>query len=291
MRPMTRGFLIGGAALLVFYLVIVGVAYLFFDQGIYVGGSAVGVVEVRGMIAESRSVLERLREFRDDSGISAIILRIDSPGGAVGPTQEIYTEVRRTRQFKPVIASLGGTCASGAYYVAAACTRIVANPGTLTGSIGVIMEFFNVEGLFEWVGLRSTVVKSGQFKDMGSYARTMEPKEAKLLQEVVDNVHVQFVQAVSEGRNLPIEQVAEIADGRIFTGEQAQALSLVDDLGNFHDAVDIAAQEAGLSGTPDVVWPKKRKMSYMDLLFDNIETRISQALDASLRETPLLNYR
>lgn len=280
LRPLTKGLIIGGIMLLVFYLFILGTFYVVSDEGISIHGASVGVVEINGAISESKSILENIIEFRDNPKIRAILLRIDSPGGAVGPTQEVYREVLRTIEIKPVVVSMGGTCASGGYYIAAAASRIVANPGTLTGSIGVVMEFLNVEGLFEWVGLKSRVIKSGEYKDIGNYDRKMTPKEEKLLQDVVDNVHEQFVQAISRGRNIPAEEVAMLADGRIFTGEQAKALNLVDELGNFQDAVLVAAQLAGIEGKPEIYWPKKRKSNYLDLFLEEFSTRfVNSVLD------------
>ena len=278
MRPLAKGFIIGGITLVVFYLIILFGFFMLGDGRVSFGGSAVAVVEIRGVVHESRSILEKLIEYRDDSNIRAIIVRIDSPGGSVGPTQEVFTEIRRTLEIKPVVASLGGTCASGGYYIAAACSFIVANPGTLTGSIGVIMEFINVEGLMEWVGLKSTNIKSGEFKDIGNYARRITPKENKLLQDVVDDVHLQFVDAISMGRNLPREKVVEFADGRLFTGSQALQLNLVDELGNFQDAVRVSAQLAGLDKPLEVYWPKQRKLSYLDLFLDELGGRLAQGI-------------
>ena len=292
MRPIAKGFIAGGIALVVFYLIILAGFFLIGEGSLPFGGSVIGVVEIRGLISDARPIIDRLIEFRDTAKIKGVILRIDSQGGSVGPTQEIYTEVRRTIAKKPVVASLGGTCASGGYYIAAACSRIVANPGTLTGSIGVLMEFINVEGLLEWVGLRSMVVKSGEFKDLGSYTRRITPKENKLLQEVVDDVHKQFVEAICVGRNLPEQEVSQFADGRLFTGAQAMQLKLVDELGNFEDAVRITAEMAGLEDTPDVYWPKRRKLNYLELFLDDFSTRLAQGVLSRLIGTEAnLMYR
>ena len=283
-RPITRGFLIGGIMLLAFYFFILAGLFLLDDEGVSVTGASLGVIEVKGAISESRLIVEKLIDFRENSKIKAIIMRIDSPGGSVGPTQEIFTEVRRTINIKPVVASLGGTCASGGYYIAAACSKIIANPGTLTGSIGVIMEFFNVEGLFEWVGLRSQTIKSGEFKDMGHYTKRLSLKETRLLQDVVDDVHRQFVEAITIGRNLTKEEVNAFADGRLFTGAQAMELKLVDGLGNFQDAVQAATDMAGLKSAPEVYWPKKRKMSYFDLFLDELGSRFFEGVLGRISE-------
>lgn len=277
MRPVTKGLIVGGVVLLLFYLIVIAGFFLLNDDGVSVTGSTIAVVEITGAITSSQAVVERLAQYRDNSRIKAIIVRIDSPGGAVGPSQEIFTEIRRTIKEKPVIASMGGTAASGGYYIAAACTQIVANPGTLTGSIGVIMEFVNVEGLFEWVGLKATTIKSGEFKDVGNYARKMTAKETRLLQDVVDDVQRQFVEAVSEGRGLTIEDVETFADGRILTGAQAAKLKLVDRLGNFPDAVELASELADIQGRPEVYWPKK-KAGYLDLFLDDLGTKVVDGL-------------
>jgi len=283
MRPLYKGLILSGVLLLIFYVVIIGVFVLFGDigaNGISLTSSTIGVIEIKGVITESRNIIEKIIEFRESSRISAIILRIDSPGGAVGPSQEIFTEILRTARTtdKPVVASMGTTCASGGYYIAAACTKIVANPGTLTGSIGVIMEFMNVEGLFKWVGLGNTIIKSVPFKDVGSYSRPMTTKEKELLQAVVDDVHSQFIDAIAQGRGLAREQVAQFADGRLFTGAQALEINLVDELGNFEDAVAVTAKLANLGDNINIYWPKSRKTSYLDLFFDDIGSKVSESI-------------
>ena len=278
LRPITKGFLIGGTMLLLFYFFILIGFFVLDGEGLSITGASIGVIEVKGVISESRSIIENLIDFRDNSKVKAIIMRIDSPGGSVGPTQEIFTEVRRTILVKPVVASLGGTCASGGYYIAAACSKIIGNPGTLTGSIGVIMEFLNVEGLFEWIGLRSQTIKSGEFKDMGHYTKRLTLKESRLLQDVVDDVHRQFIEAITVGRKLTREEVDAFADGRVFTGAQAKELKLIDELGNFQDAVQIATNLAGLKSTPEVFWPKKRKIGYLDLFLDELGSKFFEAI-------------
>ena len=195
------------------------------------------------------------------------MLRIDSPGGGVVPSQEIYAEVlkARTEGRVKIVASMGNLAASGGYYIAAATDKIVANPGTLTGSIGVIMELANVQGLLEKVGVQSVVIKSGKHKDLASPFRTMSPEERALLQDVLDDVHDQFIQAVATGRAMKVEQVRDLADGRIFTGRQARAAKLVDELGDLQDAIKLAARMVGIAGEPRVVETRKR-FSLRDLL-------------------------
>jgi protease IV len=233
----------------------------------WLGGEKVAVVRIEGVILDSREAIEELRKFRDNPSIKAIVLRIDSPGGGVVPSQEIYAEVlkARTEGKVKVVASMGNLAASGGYYIAAATDKIVANPGTLTGSIGVIMELANVQGLLEKVGVQSVVIKSGRHKDLASPFRTMSPEERALLQNVLDDVHDQFIQAVATGRAMKVEQVRDLADGRIFTGRQAKAAKLVDELGDLQDAIKLAARMVGIAGEPRVVETRKR-FSLRDLL-------------------------
>ena len=233
----------------------------------WLGGEKVAVVRIEGVILDSREAIEELRKFRDNPSIKAIVLRIDSPGGGVVPSQEIYAEVLkvRTEGKVKIVASMGNLAASGGYYIAAATDKIVANPGTLTGSIGVIMELANVQGLLQKVGVQSVVIKSGKHKDLASPFRTMSPEERALLQSVLDDVHDQFIQAVAAGRAMKVEQVRELADGRIFTGQQARAAKLVDELGDLQDAIKLAARMVGIAGEPRVVETRKR-FSLRDLL-------------------------
>ncbi|MBM2828745.1 MAG: Multidrug transporter [Actinobacteria bacterium] len=213
--------------------------------------------------------------------MKAIILRINSPGGGVGPSQEIYSEVRKLKGKKVVVASMGALAASGGYYIACAADKIFANPGTITGSIGVIMQFVSVKDLIEKIGLKGMVVKSGAFKDIGSPMREMKPEERKLLQEVIENVHLQFVGAVAEGRKMDRKKVMKIADGRIFSGEQAKALGLVDALGNLEDAVEEAGKMAKIEGEPRVVTPPRKKFSILELLKEEAKSIIGEQLTES----------
>ena len=232
----------------------------------------VAVIRVEGVILDAQSTVSDLKRFAENPSIKAIVLRIDSPGGGVVPSQEIYDAVQRVRNKnnKAVIASMGTVAASGGYYIAAATDRIIANPGTLTGSIGVIMETANVEGLLKKIGVEGIVVKSGKFKDIGSPIRKMSQEEQALLQSVMDDVHKQFIDAVAEGRSLEVSTVQALADGRIFTGRQAKEAKLVDELGNLDDAIQLAADLAGIEGEPKVVEPRRR-FSLRDLL----ESRLS----------------
>jgi protease-4 len=230
------------------------------------GGEQVGVVEVQGIIADAKETIRQLRRFRDDENIRAIVLRVDSPGGVVGPSQEIYREVAKTRQVKKVVASMGAVAASGGYYVVASADGIIANPGTITGSIGVIMEYTNVKELFAKIGLAPVVIKSGDLKDAGSPVRDMTPKEEKYLQAFVQELHEQFVAAIAEGRQMEIDAVRQLADGRIYTGADAKSLGLVDRIGNLEDAVQWAGELAGVKGDVTAVYIPTRKTSLLQLL-------------------------
>jgi len=251
-------------------------------------GDKVGVVEITGVIADSKEVIREIKYFVEDGGVKAIVLRVDSPGGGVGASQEIHQEVVKARGVKPVVASFGGVAASGGYYVACGADKIVANPGTITGSIGVVMQFANLEELFKKIGYKGYVIKSGPNKDIGSPFREMTPEERELLQEVIDTVHRQFVRAVAEGRKIPVEQIMPIADGRIFTGEQAQAMGLVDELGNLEDTIQIAATMAGIKGKPSVIYPRRRKPSLFDYLTESVAQRLKEEVQETAR--PGLDY-
>lgn len=220
----------------------------------------VALVRIEGVILDARETVGELKRFGDNASVKAIVLRIDSPGGGVVPSQEIHDAVRRVRSNtnKAVVASMGTVAASGGYYIAVATDRIMANPGTLTGSIGVIMETANLEGLLDKLGVKGVVVKSGKFKDVGSPLRKMTDEELKVLQAVMDDVHDQFIEAVAEGRSMELAETRAIADGRVFTGRQAKELKLVDELGDLDDAIQLAADLAGIEGEPQVVEPRKR---------------------------------
>jgi protease-4 len=232
-------------------------------------GGKVGVVEVRGVISESDDVVEALKEFERAPAVKAVVLRVESPGGGVAPSQEIYDAVRRLRASKPVIASFGGVAASGGYYVASACDAIVANPGSITGSIGVVMQLGNLEGLLDKLGVDAEIVKSGRYKDMGSPVRALAPEERRLFQEMIDSVHTQFIDAVARGRGMDLERVRALADGRIYSGEQAHAAGLVDALGGLEEAVAMAAERGGITGEPRVSHARAAGVPWwFHLLFD-----------------------
>jgi len=232
-------------------------------------GEKVGVVEINGPIVDSRKILRDIRTFRESEAIKAILIRVDSPGGGVGPSQEIYREIQKTTEHKKVIISMGAVAASGGYYVAAGADGIVANPGTITGSIGVILGYTNFEELMQKIGLSAVVIKSGAYKDTGSPTRPMSDDEKELLQEVALQIHGQFVEAIGKGRGLGVKQVEAIADGRIFTGQKALELGLVDRLGNFEDAVAWAGELGGIEGKVETVYPEKEKPSIIDYVLES----------------------
>jgi protease-4 len=253
-HPIARGITILCTIVVLFFIA----AFIFtllteghLAAGLTLGGR-VGVVEVKGVISESEDVVEALKAFERSSAVKAVVVRIESPGGGVAAAQEIYDAILSLRERKPVVGSLGGVAASAGYYIASACQAIVANPGTITGSIGVIMELGNVQGLLKKIGVQAEVLKAGEYKDMGSPVRPLTSSERRLFQEMIDSVHVQFIDAVADGRNMDAERVRALADGRIFSGEQARALGLVDALGGLQDAIAMAAERAGIVGEPHV---------------------------------------
>jgi protease IV len=242
----------------------------------------IGIVNIEGAITDSEPVVTQLVQFRKDKGIKAIVLRIDSPGGAVAPSQEIYWEVKKAAASKTVIASMGKVAASGGYYVACAASKIVANPGTLTGSIGVLMEFLQVEDLLKKIGVGIEVLKTGEFKDIGSPHRKLSEKDRELINSLMSDIQKQFVEAVAQGRNLPIEKVREIADGRILSGAQSKDHGLVDELGNFQDALELAKKMTGVEGEVTLVYPRKKGSR----LWDFVLRDASEALYSFLKKIP-----
>jgi len=249
----------------------------------------IGVLPIDGPISESDTIVAQLVEFRKDRRIKAIVLRVNSPGGGVGPSQEIFREIRKTLEAKKVIASLGSVAASGGYYVAAAANKIVANPGTLSGSIGVIMEFVQVEELLKKIGVSVEVLKTGEFKDIGSFHRKLSERDREMIRTLVFDVQRQFVEAVAQGRGLPVEKVREIADGRILSGAQCKDLGLVDQLGNFEDAVELAKALTGIKGEVTLVHPKKPRGKWWNLLLQDTSQAVTRVIRDVLRVR--LEYR
>lgn len=237
-------------------------------------GSKVALVRVEGVIVDGKEVIEQLEKWSDDSSVKAIVLRIVSPGGVVTPSQEIFNAVKKAKAKKPVVASMGSMAASGGYYIASAANKIMASPGTITGSIGVIIMFSNTEKLMDKIGLNTIVVKSGKFKDTGSPHREFTEADKAIIQGVVDDTYEQFITDVAEGRNMDIEVVRKLADGRIYTGRQAKENNLVDELGYLDDAISMAGKMGGIVGEPDVVEKKEELSIIRRLLGKDFEVHI-----------------
>ena len=250
----------------------------------------IGVVTVEGMIADSIEICEQLDEFGRDDSIVAVVLRVDSPGGGVAASQEIYDAVIELKKTKKVVVSMGSVAASGGLLVACAGDKIVANPGTITGSISAIMQFANFEELLKKIGMKSSVVKSGEYKDIGSPLRDMTPQEKVIIQELVDDIYNQFVDVIVKDRKLPREKVIEIADGRVFSGRKAKELGLVDQLGDLASAAKLAGKLAGKEGKYDLVYPSKKRASFVDYFLEGAASRFSDALQQKMESRSGINY-
>jgi protease-4 len=252
-------------------------------------GDRVAIVEVHGVIENSSDVVRQLRKYAKDSSIPAVVVHIDSPGGGAASSQEIYEEINKLRdEGKKVVASMGSVGASGGYYVACAADTIVVNPATLTGSIGVIFQFPVAEELFKKIGVKFEVVKRGEIKDIGSMGRSMTARERESLQSVVDDTYDQFVDVITESREMEREEVVRIADGSIFTGRQAKDLGLVDELGDLHDAIRIAGEMVGMEEYPKTIKERKKKISWFDVLTQRATDLLE--LDESEKMMPKLQY-
>jgi len=279
-RPIFTVLVILGVVILFLGAALLLVLTLFPSASTFSFGEKVGVVTIEGAISDARAITQQLVEMREDKGVKAVVLRINSPGGSVGPTQEISREIQKTTQHKTVIASLGEVAASGGYYIAAGAEKIVANPGTITGSIGVLMQFVRFQELLEKIGVEMEVVKSGEFKDIGSPHRPLTKREKAMIDELLSDIETQFVHAVSDGRGLSLEAVRRIADGQIFSGTRAKELGLVDRLGNFRDAVDLAKQMAHIKGKVKLVYPKERRTPIWDALLESAIASLAERLEA-----------
>ncbi len=289
---MLTGFLILGAMGLFFWAGITFfVASLARQNGadfFHTDSVTIAVVPLKGVLTDAEEILAQLDRFSRNDAVKALVVRIDSPGGAVGAAQEIYREIDRVKKVKPVVASMGSVAASGGYYAAIGAEKILASPGTLTGSMGVILKFPNLEEIFQKIGYKDEVVKSGPMKDIGSPSRPLSADERSLLQELIDEVHKQFVADIAASRKLSPERVREFADGRIFSGESAKKLGLIDDFGNFNDAVRLAAELAGHSGKKTILlYPEDDRLSFFKLFAEN---SISNLLRRMVMEHPRLSY-
>ena len=259
----------------IFWILVIAVALTVFGKALLpelalVGKERIALIRIEGPILDSRATVDELETYGDDPLVKAIVLRLDTPGGGVAPSQEIYNAVKRVRldKHKTVVASMGTVAASGGYYIAVASDRILANPGSLTGSIGVVMQLANLENLMNKIGVKNIVIKSGRYKDVGSPFRMMGEEDQQLLQSVLDDAHRQFIEAVAAGRSLDTADVEALADGRIFTGQQAKDVLLVDDLGDLTDAVKLAADMSGLQSPPVVETP--RPYSFRDWVIGSL---------------------
>jgi protease-4 len=273
-----------------FFAVIYGLG-LFRTEGPLSSGQKVGIIPIEGIIGDANDIIDQINEFAESRRIGAVVIRIDTPGGGVVPSQEIYQAVAELRKKKKVVASMGSVAASGGYMIAVAADRIVANPGTITGSISAVIHYANVEELLKKVGVRSSVIKSGKFKDIGSPVREMTQTERALIQGIVDDIYDQFVKTVSENRKMPRAKIVGLADGRIFTGRQAKELGLVDELGSLQDAVLLAGRLAGIKDQPEVVYGMKKKTGFWHYLMENMTSAVAEEIRKNSAELRGAQYR
>ena len=254
----------------------------------------IAVLPIEGEILDSRETLETLHRYADNNTVKGIVVRINSPGGAIAPSQEIYSEIRRVREKsgKPIVASMDSVAASGGYYIAVGCDRIVANPGSITGSIGVILQWMEMKDLVQWAKMKPETITSGELKAAGSPYRELSDAERAYFQRIVTQLHVQFVKAVAQGRSgkLTEAEVTRVADGRVFTGEEAHALKLVDELGSLDHAIRLTAKLAGIKGEPATIYPKRRDVTLLELLTDTGDAKSVLERLAS-RRVPQFLYR
>jgi protease-4 len=281
-------FIFGGLFLVFFGFLLLAYGAVKGEGPALASGPRIGVVPVKGGIgmnggAEADQILKELRRFAEDDGMKAIVVRIESPGGAVGPSQEIFDEVRKLAGKKVVVCSMGSIAASGGFYVAMGCDKVMAEPGTLTGSIGVILQFPNLKGLADRFDIRFETVKSGKLKDTGNPFAELTPEKRAYLQDLSDRIYGQFLGAVVDSRKLPEAKVREIADGRVLTGAQAKDLGLIDALGNFYDAVDLAKSEAGLTGEPRLVYPPDGRERFLEQFMGSLVGATADAIRSEVR--------
>ena len=269
--------LIGGGAFFLFVLAVFSIVYLVLHAGgseaaMPSFGDRIGVVDLDGVIISPQPVVGQLKKFGDDSSIKAIILHVNSPGGGVAASEEIYREVKRLRKEKnkKVVVSVETACASGAYYVASGSDKIYANNGSIVGSIGVIAQWTSYGDLLKWAKLKDVVIKTGEFKDTGNPARDLTPAEQAYMQSLIDSMFGQFIQVVADGRGLKTEDVRSIANGKVWTGEQAKSMKLIDSLGDFETVVSETAKSVGIRGEPTLVRPERERKTLMDLLLGDI---------------------
>jgi protease-4 len=268
---------IGGGAFFLFVLAVFTLVYLSLRRGERTEafgsfGDKIGVVDLEGVIIEPKTVVSQLKKCADDDSIKAIILHVNTPGGGVAASEEIYQEVKRIREKKkkPIVASIETVGASGGYYISAAAGKIFADRGSVVGSIGVIAEWYNYGDLVHWAKMKDVVIKTGEFKDTGNPMRDLTPAEREYLQHLIDGMYSQFIRAVAEGRKLKEEEVRALADGKVWTGEQAKQLKLIDEFGDFQAAIEDTAKAVGIQGEPTLVHPEKQRRTLLDLLFGDL---------------------
>jgi len=277
---------VGGGAFLFFIVCLLALAAYFSDEsspGLGFSGGQVAALELEGVISDSKEFVDQLRDYGNRTSVRSVVLRINSPGGGVAASQEIYEALKRFRaqSKKKVVVSMASVAASGGYYVACAADKIFANPGTITGSIGVIAEWYNYGDLLRWAKLQSVVIKSGALKDAGSGTRPLTEEEKVYFQNLISNMYGQFVSAVASSRKMNEDQVKNLADGRVYTGQEAKSDGLVDAIGTYQDAIAEAARMAGIQGSPKVVSPAKRNFSILELLLGDSSSALSLSQDRS----------
>ena len=280
------------AVIVLFFVLTVAILFNESDTEDVSSGTAgtIAIVDVNEEIISSERIVNQIKRYRENTTVRAIVVRIESPGGGVSASQEIYQEIKKTRAYgKPIVVSMGSVAASGGYYIAIGANKIVANPGSITGSIGVISQFMHVNDLLGKIGITSTTIKSGKLKDAGSPFRTPTEEDKKYFQEMIDDVYDQFVSAVAEERKLNKSLVKKYADGRVFTGKRAYELKLIDTLGTYQDAIKIAAGLAEIYGTPRVI-KERKKEKLSDLIFGEVRNELTQLKNEMLNQ-PIVQYR
>jgi protease-4 len=278
--------ILGGGAFFFFILCLLALALYFSHEeapGLSLSSNQIASLELEGTISDSREFVDQLKEYGNRSGVRSVVVRINSPGGGVAASQEIYEAIRKFRSDtkKKVVVSMASVAASGGYYIACAADRIFANPGSITGSIGVIAEWYNYGDLLQWAKMKSVVIKSGALKDAGSPTRPLTEEEKAYFQSLIDNIYGQFVSAVAKSRNMEEEDVRKLADGRVFTGQEAKANHLIDEIGTFQDAIAAAAKMAGIEGSPKILRPAKKSPSILDLILGDSRSPLALNPDRS----------